>query len=109
MRKGEEMQAEVLEWHLECVVRGGAAGTIFFAWTDEWFTGGQEITDWEFGLVTRDRQPKKAFYVLKEMLSGRRLDHRAGEAGELSEGDGDRVLLQWRQDAAGLPGVARSR
>ncbi|RYD71680.1 MAG: glycosyltransferase, partial [Verrucomicrobiaceae bacterium] len=70
MRKGEEMQAEVLKWHLESVVRGGAAGTIFFSWTDEWFTGGCEITDWEFGLVTRDRRPKKAFYVLKEMLGG---------------------------------------
>ncbi len=44
-------------------MRGGAAGTIFFAWTDEWFTGGIEITDWAFGLVTRDRQPKKAFHV----------------------------------------------
>ncbi len=70
MRKSEEMQAEVLTWHLETVVRGGAAGTIFFAWTDEWFTGGFEITDWAFGLVTRDRQPKKAFHVLKEMLGG---------------------------------------
>ncbi len=31
MRKGEAMQAEVLTWHLDSVVRGGAAGTIFFA------------------------------------------------------------------------------
>lgn len=69
MRKGLEMQAEVLDWHLECVVKGGAAGTIFFSWTDEWFTGGHEITDWEFGLVTRDRIPKKAFHVLKEKLA----------------------------------------
>ncbi len=70
IRKSEEMQAEVLTWHLDTVVRGGAAGTIFFAWTDEWFTGGFEITDWAFGLVTRDRQPKKAFHVLKEKLAG---------------------------------------
>ena len=70
MRKGEEMQADVLLWHLESVVRGGAAGTIFFSWTDEWFTGGHEILDWEFGLVTRDRKPKKAFHVLKERLAG---------------------------------------
>jgi hypothetical protein len=34
------MQAEVLDWHLDVVVKGGAAGTIFFSWTDEWFTGG---------------------------------------------------------------------
>jgi len=68
LRKSEEMQEEVLRWHLESVVRGGAAGTLFFSWTDEWFTGGQEILDWEFGLVTRERNPKKAFHMLKELL-----------------------------------------
>ena len=71
LRKGQDMQAEVLDWHLDVVVKGGAAGTIFFSWTDEWFTGGSEILDWEFGLVTRDRQPKKAFHTLKEKLSGK--------------------------------------
>ena len=71
MRKGEDAQAEVLDWHFDCVVLGGAAGTIFFSWTDEWFTGGHEIDDWEFGLVTRDRTPKKSFHVLKEKLNGK--------------------------------------
>ncbi len=70
LRKGQEMQAEVLDWHLDVVVKGGAAGTIFFSWTDEWFTGGNEILDWEFGLVTREREPKKAFHVLREKLAG---------------------------------------
>lgn len=70
IRKGEDEQASVLAWHLESVVRGGAAGTIFFAWTDEWFTGGHDITDWAFGLVTRERQPKKAFHTLKQYLHG---------------------------------------
>ncbi len=70
LRKGQEMQADVLDWHLDVVVKGGAAGTIFFSWTDEWFTGGSEILDWEFGLVTRDRTPKKAFAILKEKLAG---------------------------------------
>ncbi len=70
MRKGEDQQADVLSWHLDSVVRGGAAGTIFFSWTDEWFTGGHEITDWAFGLVTHDRTPKKAFHALKEKLTG---------------------------------------
>ena len=70
MRKGEEAQAEVLDWHFDCVVQGGAAGTIFFSWTDEWFTGGFEVEDWAFGLVTRDRTPKKAFHVLKNKLAG---------------------------------------
>jgi len=71
MRKGQDAQAEVLDWHFDCVVQGGAAGTIFFSWTDEWFTGGFEVEDWEFGLVTRDRQPKKSFHVLKEKLNGK--------------------------------------
>jgi glycosyltransferase involved in cell wall biosynthesis len=70
IRKSEQMQAEVLIWHLDSVVRGGAAGTIFFAWTDEWFTGGHLITDWAFGLVTADRQPKAAYYALRERLTG---------------------------------------
>lgn len=69
LRNGEEKQAEVLQWHLESVVRGGAAGTIFFSWTDEWFTGGHDITDWAFGLVTRDRKPKKAFSALQPLLT----------------------------------------
>ena len=68
IRKTEAEQVEVLSWHLESVVRGGAAGTIFFSWTDEWFTGGSAITDWAFGLVTHDRQPKPAFHALKQFL-----------------------------------------
>jgi glycosyltransferase involved in cell wall biosynthesis len=70
IRKGEEMQSAVLDWHLDCVVRGGAAGTIFFSWTDEWFTGGFEVTDWAFGLVTRERQPKIAYWSLQKKLLG---------------------------------------
>jgi glycosyltransferase involved in cell wall biosynthesis len=72
LRNGEEKQEEVLRWHFESVVRGGAAGTIFYAWTDEWFRGGNEILDWNFGLVTRERRPKKAFYAIKELLAGPR-------------------------------------
>ncbi|MEO8353326.1 MAG: glycosyltransferase [Chthoniobacteraceae bacterium] len=68
IRQGEAMQAEVLGWHLEVVVKAGTAGTIFFSWTDEWFTGGSEIEDWAFGLVTRDRQPKQAYHALKKLL-----------------------------------------
>ena len=68
IRHSEEEQAEMLSWHVDSVVRCGLAGTIFFAWTDEWFTGEQEITDWAFGLVTRDREPKKSFFALQKKL-----------------------------------------
>lgn len=70
IRHGEDEQAEMLAWHIESVVRGGLAGTIIYAWTDEWFRGGAEITDWAFGLVTRDRKPKKAFTRVKELFAG---------------------------------------
>src|SRR5204862_3108660 len=52
----------------DSVIKCGLAGTIFFSWTDEWYTREQEITDWAFGLVTRDRQPKKALHLLREKL-----------------------------------------
>ena len=68
IRHSQEEQAEMLCWHVDSVVRCGLAGTIFFAWTDEWYTGDQEITDWAFGLVTRDRQPKKSFEALRDKL-----------------------------------------
>ena len=68
IRHSEEEQAEMLGWHVESVVNCGLAGTIFFSWTDEWYTGEQEITDWAFGLVTRAREPKKSFFILREKL-----------------------------------------
>ena len=68
IRHSEDEQAEMLGWHVESVVKCGLAGTVFFAWTDEWFTGGQEISDWAFGLVTRTREPKKVFHTLRDKL-----------------------------------------
>jgi len=70
IRHPEEEQAEMLRWHVESVVRGGLAGTIIYAWTDEWFRGGMEIMDWNFGLVRRDRTKKKAFFTIKELFGG---------------------------------------
>jgi glycosyltransferase involved in cell wall biosynthesis len=70
IRHSQDEQADMLGWHIDSVVRCGLAGTIFFSWTDEWFTGEQEITDWAFGIVTQDRQPKKAFTVLRDKLGG---------------------------------------
>ena len=38
----------------------GACGAIAFAWTDEWWRGGEEVDDWAFGLVDHERRPKPA-------------------------------------------------
>lgn len=77
IRHPEEEQAEMIGWHLDAVVRGGLAGTILYAWTDEWHRGGMDILDWAFGLVKRDRTPKKALETVRGFF---------GKTGSITEG-----------------------
>ncbi|HKN01466.1 MAG TPA: glycosyltransferase [Candidatus Binataceae bacterium] len=70
IRHGEGYQAEVLGWQGRAAFEAGLAGFIAFAFTDEWHTGGTEITDWAFGVTTRDRKPKPAFRAIQEVFSG---------------------------------------
>jgi GT2 family glycosyltransferase len=65
-RNGEELQAEILRWQIETCLEAGCAGTFVFAWTDEWHRGGYEIKDWDFGLTTRDREPKPALEAVRQ-------------------------------------------
>jgi glycosyltransferase involved in cell wall biosynthesis len=68
IRHSEEEQARLLTEHVTTVFTGGLAGTFIFAWTDEWFTDNLDVTDWAFGLVTRERQPKAACRALQPLL-----------------------------------------
>ena len=61
IREGDQHQAELLSWQCRAAFELGLSGFIVFAFTDEWHTGGAEITDWAFGLTRRDRSPKLAF------------------------------------------------
>ncbi len=67
IRNPEEKQSEIFTWHIETQVRGGLAGTVLFSWTDEWFTGGHDITDWAFGVVKADRTPKHAYGTVQKL------------------------------------------
>jgi len=65
-RNGEAAQAETLQWQIRSAFTSGCAGMFVYAWTDEWYRGGYEIEDWDFGLTTRDRQPKPALQAVAE-------------------------------------------
>jgi hypothetical protein len=65
LRNGQEGQAETLKWQLEGIYASGAAGAFVFAWTDQWYRGGLDIDDWDFGLTDRARKPKPALEAVR--------------------------------------------
>lgn len=60
LRNSELAQAWALDWQVRTAFTRGCAGTFVYAWTDEWHRGGEDVHDWAFGLVDRDRSPKAA-------------------------------------------------
>ena len=71
VREGEAEQASIVARTAAAAAELGCAGTVVFSYTDEWFTGGFEIQDWSFGLVTREREPKPAFHALREVYQAK--------------------------------------
>lgn len=65
VREGEHEQARIVGSTIEAAAELGCAGTVVFSFTDEWHTGGHEITDWSFGLVTRERHRKPSFEAVQ--------------------------------------------
>ncbi len=70
LREGEAEQAHVLGQTIRTAAEVGCAGTVVFSYTDEWHTGGHDIEDWAFGLVTRDRKPKAAAREVQRLFLG---------------------------------------
>ena len=68
-RNGEETQARMLDWQIRSAFAAGCAGAFVFAWTDEWFAGGSEVKDWNFGLTRRDRRPKPALAAVRDAFA----------------------------------------
>ncbi len=66
---GEQSQADSLLWQIQSVFKSGCAGTFVFAWTDEWYRGGYDIEDWDFGLTDRQRQPKPALAAVAKAFA----------------------------------------
>lgn len=66
-RESEADQAALLATHLRRVFRHGLAGSVIFAYTDDWFTGGHQIKDWFFGVTRADRTAKPAAIAVKDV------------------------------------------
>jgi GT2 family glycosyltransferase len=66
---GAEAQARSLGWQVRSAFTSGCAGAFAFAWTDEWYRGGHDIEDWDFGVTDRDRAPKPALHALREAFA----------------------------------------
>src|SRR5205809_1436705 len=65
-RNGDKAQAACLDWQIRKTFAAGCAGAFVYAWTDEWFRGGEDVDDWDFGLTTRNREPKPALAVVRK-------------------------------------------
>ncbi len=70
IREGEQYQAELLGWQSRAALELGLSGLVIFAFTDEWFRGGSEITDWAFGITSRERAPKPSFGAVGRIFHG---------------------------------------
>lgn len=64
-RKGKTWQADLLDWTITEALSKGVCGLCVFGWADEWVVGGKSVTDWEFGLVDRERNLKPAYDVVR--------------------------------------------
>jgi len=70
LRNGDGGQAALVGLQARTALRGGACGAVVFTWTDDWWRGGQPVTDWAFGLVDADRRPKAAYRVVQGLFRG---------------------------------------
>lgn len=87
-RNGAERQAETLAWQLAAAAEKGTAGTLVYAWTDEWAVAGVPVEDWDFGLLDRERRPKPALEAVSWHYRQSRYD-----LWELNHGEWPRVSV----------------
>ncbi len=69
LRAGARAQATMVGKQVRGAFASGAAGVFVYAWTDEWHRGGEDVNDWDFGLVRRDRAPKPALAAVSRAFA----------------------------------------
>jgi GT2 family glycosyltransferase len=73
IRNSEPTQARVIDWQLRGAFAAGCAGTFVYSWTDDWHRGGEDVHDWAFGLVRRDRTAKISLSSVRAVYQERTL------------------------------------
>jgi O-antigen biosynthesis protein len=68
-RESVNGQAALTAMQLRASFAEGACGAVAFAWTDEWWRGGQAVNDWAFGLVDAERRPKPVLQSVADVFS----------------------------------------
>ena len=68
-REGEAEKCEMLSWQIEAAFRGGLAGLVVFAYTDDWCVNGHRVDDWFMGLTTHERQRKDSFFAVQKAFA----------------------------------------
>jgi len=69
IREGLDGQARITANHIRAAFTEGLCGAVAFSWTDQWWRGGQDVTDWAFGLVDANRQPKPALAAVSAVFA----------------------------------------
>ncbi|HET7294257.1 MAG TPA: glycosyltransferase [Vicinamibacteria bacterium] len=69
LHEGEDGQAALTAMQIGAAFREGACGVFAYAWTDEWWRGGQDVKDWAFGLVDERRRPKPALAAVTQAFA----------------------------------------
>jgi GT2 family glycosyltransferase len=68
-RNGTARQADTLSWGIRAMCEEGTAGITLYAWSDRWWNAGVEVSDWDFGLVDREGNPKPALAAVTAGLA----------------------------------------
>ena len=66
LSRGPSAQARFLKEQLQVIEKSACAGSVVFAFTDEWHKDGEIVKDWAFGVTEKDRQAKPALEVLTQ-------------------------------------------
>ena len=65
IRNGLSTQAASIMWQVGTAFSRGCAGAFVFSWTDQWHRGGEDVTDWGFGLTDWQRRAKPALAAVQ--------------------------------------------